>query len=214
MAHEMALMQVLGPNPENTYKALVAQANKEAKGNISASKKAYSQALYNVVSGKVNGGEMLTLADTSNTMSNVLVASTLGHAFLSALSDVGFHALTSSYRGLPFFRGLSHQLKTMVSEERQVFAARLGLTADGMISRMHAANRHADVYGVGKSSKIAEAVMRGSLLEPWTNAGRWGWGLNFTQELASNFKKDFSQLSSEFQRPKSGTFLEKPSRKR
>lgn len=199
MAHETALMEVLGPNPESMYKSLVAQAEKQMKG-ISPSRKAYSQALFNVVSGKVNGGEMLTLADASNTVTNMLVASTLGHAFLSALSDVGFHGITSAYRGLPVMRGFGKQIRLMKDEQLQVFAAKIGLTADGMIGRLHAANRHADVYGVGASSKIAEGVMRASLLEPWTNAGRWAWGLNFSQELAQNFGKSFDELSNAFKR--------------
>ena len=194
MAHEIALMEVLGPNPEATYKALMNQAAKEMRG-LDPVRKSYTNKLYNVVSGKVNGGEMLGFADASNTMTNILVASTLGSAFLSAISDVGFQLVTSVYRGLPAFRSMGKQLQLMTSEEAQVFAAKMGLMADGMIGRMHAANRYADVYGTGLSSKVAESVMRGSLLEPWTNAGRWGFGMSMSQEFASNFGKRFDELS-------------------
>ncbi len=193
MSHDIALMEVLGPSPENTYKALISMAEKTEKG-LKPLDRAYSNALYNVVSGKVNGGDMLTLADFSGAMTNILVASTLGKAFLSALSDTGFQAIESSYRGLPIFRSIGNQLKLMTNEDMQVFAVKTGLMADGMIGRFHAANRHADVYGVGATAKVSEGVMRLSLLEPWTNAGRWGFGMSYQQELAENFGKRFSSL--------------------
>ena len=44
------------------------------------------------------------------------------------------------------------------------------------------------------STKVAEFVMRASLLEPWTDMGRKAFGMEFSSALAENFGKSIDQL--------------------
>lgn len=192
MSHDMALMDVLGPSPENTFNALLSQVEKGQK--LKGRQKWFAKAIYNNVSGKTNQGDMTGLADFMQTTRNVLVASTLGKAFLSALSDVGFQAVTAKYNSIPAFKVLKRHMQLMGSEDTQKFAVKMGLVAEAMIGRVHAANRYADVYGTGLSAKVAEGVMRGSLLAPWTDAGRKAFGMEFGSLLAENFGKQLDEL--------------------
>lgn len=192
MSHDMALMDVLGPSPENTFKALLGQVEKTSK--IKERQKWFANAVYNNVSGKTNQGDLTSLADFMQTTRNVLVASTLGKAFLSAVSDLGFQFVTSKYNSVPAFKVLKRHMQLMGSEQTQQFAVKMGLMAEAMIGRVHAANRYADVYGTGITAKVAEGVMRGSLLSPWTDAGRKAFGMEFGSMLAENFSKQIDEL--------------------
>lgn len=191
-SHDIALMDIMGPSPDSTFKALLAQAEKD--GAVKGRKKWFLNAVYNNVSGKTNQGDLTSLSDFMQSTRNVLVASTLGRAFLSALSDVGFQAVTAKYNNVPAFKVLRRHMSVMTNEQQQVFAVKMGLTAEAMVGRIHAANRYADTYGTGPTAKVAEGVMRGSLLSPWTDAGRKAFGMEFGAMLAENFNKSFSQL--------------------
>jgi hypothetical protein len=199
MSHDIALMELFGPNPETTFKGLLSQVEK-SQGQLKGRKKWFLDAVYNNISGKTNQGELTGLADFMQTTRNVITASTLGRAFLSAFSDVGFQAVTAKYNSVPAFKVLKRHMSLMKSEESQVFAVKMGLVAEAMIGRVHAANRYADVYGVGPSAKVAEGVMRASLLSPWTDAGRKAFGMEFSSTLAENFGKTIGELDPNLQR--------------
>ena len=194
LSNDIALMERFGPNPKRTYDALRMQALKEGAKPL---KLRHADAIFNVASGKIGGGELVGLADTSQAITNVLTASTLGSAFLSALSDVSFNAITSHYRGMNFLRPLGRQMAQLNpnNEADRIFATKVGLIFESWTNRASGANRWADVYGVGPSAKTAEVVMRASLLSPWTEAGRNGFGLEMSSMLADNFGKSFGDLS-------------------
>lgn len=194
MSHDIALMEMFGPSPDSTFAALLNQVKKTQK--LKGGQERFVKAVYNNVSGKVNQGEMTSVADFMQSTRNILVASTLGKAFLSALSDVGFEAVTAKYNGVPAFKVFKRHLSLMTSEQSQVFGVRMGLAAEAMIGRVHAANRYADVYGTGATAKVAEGVMRASLLSPWTDAGRKAFGMEFGAMLADNFGTAFKDLDS------------------
>lgn len=198
MSHDIALIKMFGANPEQTYKALRLQAKKEG---ASALKLGQADKVWNVASGKVHGGELLGLADVSQTMSNVITFSHLGGAFISALSDAAFNGLTSYYRGVSPLKVLGSQMRLMSpnNEADRIFAVRLGLTAESWTNMAHSANRWADIYGVGATAKTAEVVMRASLLASWTDSGRHAFGMEFSALLADNFKKSFDKLPKELQ---------------
>lgn len=193
LANDIALMEVFGPSPETTYRALRAMVEKEIK--LTNVQKAMSDAVFNVVSGKLNQGELTGLSDFMQTTRNLLTAAILGKAFLSALSDIGFQAITSNFNKVPAFKVLSRQLRLMspANEADRLFGTKIGLISEA-VNRAAAANRYSDIYGTGKSTKVAEFVMRASLLEPWTDMGRKAFGMEFSAMLAENFGKTVDEL--------------------
>jgi hypothetical protein len=199
-AHDIALLEIMGPNPNTTYAALRALGEKQQA--LTLSQKRMADATFSVISGKTNQGEVTSLADFFQGFRNVITAAFLGKAFLSAISDVGFQIITTRYNNIPTVKTLGRQLKMLSpsSLEDQKVAVRIGLIAEAWIDRTHAANRYADVYGTGATAKIADAVMRASLLKPWTDAGRKAFGMEFAGLLADNFGKNFSDLDDGLRR--------------
>jgi len=192
-ANDIALLEILGPNPNTTFEALFAQAKKQGFG---FGEERQVRSIFNVVSGKVNQGELTSFADGLTTYRNIETAALLGKAFLSSFSDIGFQLITAKYNGVPAFKTLARHLGTFVKGDPADMAAatRIGLIADTWVQTANAGNRYADIYGVGTSSKVANAVMKASLLEPWTNSGRKAFGMEYAGVLADNFGKTFDEL--------------------
>jgi hypothetical protein len=198
MANDIAVMETLGPSPRGTFDFLLNKAKLEE--NISGANASFNNAVFKVAAGQVNGGELVSEADALEASRNILTSVTLGGAFISALSDVGFVAMTSKMNGISPLKVIRQQLSLMRpdNEADRIFGTRLGLTAENA-SRQTAANRYADTYGTGKAAKLAEGVMRASGLEAWTNASRKAFGMEFSALLADNFKKSFANLEAGIQ---------------
>ena len=99
MSSDIGLMEIMGPSPQSTFDALLSQAEKTT--GLKGRQTFLAKAVFNNVSGKTNQGDLTTAADFMQSTRNVLSAALLGKAFLSALSDVGFQAITSKYNNLP-----------------------------------------------------------------------------------------------------------------
>ncbi len=193
-ASDIATMEILGTSPKSTFEALLNQIKK--KGEIKPLQSRFATMLFDVSTGNVNQGELTTLADFMQSTRNILVASTLGKAFLSAFSDIGFQAITAKYNNIKPLKVLRRQMSLMKpdNEADRILAVKIGLIAEAWKGRATGANRYADVYGTDKTQKIAEGVMRASLLAPWTDAGRKGFGMEFSSMLADNFNLKLSEL--------------------
>ena len=199
-ANDIALMRVFGPNPDNAFEAIRLTIEKNEKP-FSSVQKSMSNSIFKVVTGKINQGELLGFADFMTMTRNLLTAANLGKAFLSAISDTTFQAITANYNGLPFMKVMKRQMSLMnpANEADRIAAVRMGLTAEAWITRAMAGNRFADIYGTGFSTKIAEGVLRASLLTSWTDAGRKAFGMEFSGFLADNFGKKLSELDQALQ---------------
>lgn len=200
MANDVAIMERLGPNPQSTYDALVGQL--KLRDQLSEFQEAKANALFDTVTGRINRGEMVSLADGFQTTRNLLTAAFLPSAWLSAIADVGFVGITAKYNNVPFIKTMQRQLRLMGKDQERIriFATKMGLMADNWIERSTAASRYSEITGTDFSTKIAEGVMRGSLLTPWTDSGRKAFGMEFSALLADNFNTRFSDLDRNLRR--------------
>ena len=198
MSNDIAVMETLGPSPRNTFDFLLNKAKLEE--DLTGPQEAFNNAVFKVAAGQVNGGELTSAADALEATRNVLTSVTLGGAFISALSDSGFVAMTAKMNGIAPLKVIRQQIALMRpdNEADRIFGTRLGLTAENA-ARQTAANRYADTYGTGKAAKLAEGVMRASGLEAWTNAARKAFGMEFSALLADNFQKSFADLETGLQ---------------
>ena len=199
MSHEIALMQKFGPNPPLAFQALF---NEIKKAKQSTSVFGSLEWTFKTINGDVDQVNHVTLADFAQHTRNVISASTLHSAFLSALSDPLFGAITANYRKVPFLKTMLRTISLLnpANEADRIFATKLNLGADAWIETAMGANRFADVYGTGVTRKMNEVVMRGSFLKPWTDASRKAFGMEYTSVLADNFHKSFDELDWEFRR--------------
>ena len=202
MAREIALMEVLGPNPSatiNFVKQTVEQhyqlAGKPEKARPAS--KAVDN-LYAAVTGTtnvpINGFWANTLAGTRQ----ILQSAQLGAASLAAITDINFQRMTRGANGMRQTKLLQQYLKEFMltpSKERAKLALRLGLTAEGYSAIAAAQMRFVgDISGPEITRRISDFVMRASLLSPITQAGRWSFGMEFLGMLADYSGKTFDEL--------------------
>jgi hypothetical protein len=172
-SNDIALVETLGTNPKVMYDALKNQAKQlQAQSGKAASEPAVAlmDATYKTVSGEINGGDLLTLADGVQFVRNIQVASKLGGAFLASFTDVATSAITAHYNGMSATKVFKRHMQLFAggTEEDRKALARMGLIFDTWTGRAHSQNRFSDTYGTGASAKTAEVVLRASALEPWT----------------------------------------------
>ena len=200
MANDIAKMEILGPNPNATYRYLTDLAMK--RGALSPGlQRRYLDSIWNVVSGQAQSAESVRFADFSAAVRNLLTAAHLGGAFLSAISDVAFQRQTARFNGLSAMKTFKRQLSLMnpANAEDRLLAVKMGLTADAWVTRALAANRYVEVSGAGFAAKVSDAVMRASLLSSWTDSGRKAFGMEFMGFVAEQTGRSFDELNPKLQ---------------
>lgn len=195
MAHEISLMEKFGPNPEGTYRYLRDLALRAGDLKEHSIDDKLIGSMWNVVSGKTGGGSSMAQGWTA--ARNWIAATRLGSGAVSALSDPAFIRQTAAWNALPasgVAKELMAQLAEMPAGERQIAAVKLGLGAEAWITRGLAANRFAEVSGLGLSAKAADFTMRASGLTKLTDAELKAWGMMVLGELGDRRALTFEQL--------------------
>tara|TARA_R110000744_G_C19351598_1_gene560497 strand:+ start:207 stop:2669 length:2463 start_codon:yes stop_codon:yes gene_type:complete len=203
MSRDIAMMEVLGPNPRATVNFIKQTLQKDASGNDVAERAARRSsssidALYAATTGSMNAPVDSKFAYTFAGIRQVLQSAQLGAAAISAVTDMNFGRIARSMVGLPQTKMIQNYLKflnPLSLEEKGKLAVRLGLTAEGWSTLAAAQMRYVgDLSGPEVTRRVADFVMRASLLSPWTNAGKWAFGMEFLGNLADNAGKSFDQL--------------------
>ena len=191
LARDLALVEVLGPNPEHAFdeilhRAMQAEVEKapQRKGAID-DEAAGLQNLYNEVAGAYKEVASQQLARGFNTLRNWLVATRLGSAVITSFSDEATMRLTAHLNNLPEMQLLRNELKLMnpanVEDRRILRRAGLGLeTLIGSINR--AGQEH---LFDGMSSRVATFSLRASGLNFLTDARRQAFGATMMDALGS-----------------------------
>lgn len=216
MSREISALQVLGPNPTASLRWMQQRVEKDLKvealrkrqkndaydSRINSTKRTMDL-LWEFHTGSsnspVNGKWARTMAGTRS----LIQAAQLGSAAISALTDLGFQKMAAGQVGTSFrgivsrYAGLLNPLDT---GDQQV-AVRLGLIADNWSQLASAQQRYVgEVAGPEVTRRITDFVMRVSLLSPWTQAGRWAFGMEFYGMMADNAGKAFKDLPPPFRR--------------
>jgi hypothetical protein len=132
-----------------------------------------------------------------------LQSAQLGAATLSAITDINYQRIARQHAGLREAKAMKDITKILKpgSIEDQRMAVRLGLIAENWSSQAMAQARYVgDVTGPEISRRVADFVMRASGLSPWTQAGRWAFGMEFMGKLADDAGKTFDQLHPDLQK--------------
>ena len=97
MAHDISLMEMFGPNPNNAYETL---RNEARRLGASTAKLAQADSQWAVVSGKVNGGDLQAVGDIGAASGNVITWAVLGGTYLAAIPGAGFRVIIAACRGI------------------------------------------------------------------------------------------------------------------
>lgn len=213
MARDIARLQILGPNPTATVRYLADVVEKDvmetASRNgtptdrpetIARSTRATLEKMYDHLTGSVNAPVHGKAARVFTGVRSVLQSAQLGAAALSAIGDLGFGKMAASKVGIPYRRLLSQTARMFspTNVEDQRVAVRIGLIADNWATLASGQQRYlGEVSGPEIGRRLADGIMRLSLLSPWTQAGRWAFGMEFSGLMADNMARNFDNLPDE-----------------
>ena len=215
MARDIALMKVLGPNPDATVEfmkrlvvggraaAAIEETGTRAVRLIGRDPTATIDALYAQVSGSALTPDSEAWAKGMGSVRAWLSAVNLGGAFLSAVSDVAFTGLTSSFNGFSGMKTVGRLVKTFgsVSKADRMDALNAGFAVDTWTTTLAAQQRFtAEAIGHDWARRVSDTVLRGSFLSAWTEAGKAAFQREFLGYMTRNRRKAFGDLPDALKR--------------
>jgi hypothetical protein len=206
MARDIAAMEILGPNPAATLdwvKGTIAQSaeldmapgSKAVNAASSAGKKIDD--LWDEYRGANMEPRNERLALWGSGLRAWQTATKLGGAFLSATSDMAFQASRRRFNGLSNATLAPQYLKLFKpgSIEDQKMAVRRGLIAESWASRTASQSRYLMDEMTGEvPRRLAEGVLRLSLLGRHTQMAKWAYGMETLATYTEAAGKSFDHL--------------------
>jgi len=198
MARDIALMEVLGPNPEWMVRYLRDLAMRDISDPQQAARFAWRfDSVWSQVSGTANTPVNEAVATFFRETRAWITAARLGGATLSSVSDFATMRQVQAWNGLPATGWMNDYLRLLNpanAEDRRV-AVRAGLLAEAWAQRAAGAMRNqADVIGTGLGSRAADFVLRASGLNAHTQAARWAIQMETLGVLADEAGKQLDDL--------------------
>lgn len=191
LAKDVALVEMLGPNPDHTFRLFrdralktMVEADPTQHGKAIEQAKA-AESLYAMVAGKTQPIANANVARFFDGLRNLMVASKLGSAFLTAITDEGTMRVAAHVANVPQMRMLRNELATLnpLNRQEERLALRAGLA---MNTLAHSLNRWGNEgLGSGWSAKLANATLRASGLSAITEARKRAYGVTMMDALGA-----------------------------
>lgn len=203
MARDIALLEGLGPNPASAFKYLQATAQKIEDKPLA---RQFNQGIFNLINGTGDANRSPAWAHLMGGIRSWNVASKLGAAALSAVSDLAFIRQTAKWNGMSATRTFMRYLSQLnpANEADRILATRTGITALSWSDAYSNVARFSELASgtagklgqfSGAGNMAAEITMRASGLNAMTDAGRRAFALEFAANLAEHFDKTYAQLN-------------------
>lgn len=208
MARDVALMRVLGPNPNMGLEYASQVAKKRAQELRTQGKKVrnlvgFKRDIEGITNRSVTRTKaMLAHADgTANTPAEgyevsaaffgatrqYIVATKLGSALLSSVTDTATMEIAAQSVGMGGGRILTRHVELMASSATRETAARMGWVADTLATAGSGAARYlGETYAPEVTRRLADFTLRVSGLNYWTDMGRAAFKMEFAGHLADN----------------------------
>lgn len=195
LSKEIAMLETYGPNPDQTFQLFLEKTLQEKAVSEPGKTEAAQQdarrlaSLYDFVTGKTQPIVNEHLAGTFDTLRNWLVASRLGSAVITALTDEATLHLTAQVNNLPEVQLMRNELAALnpANKTEEALAHRAGIGIQTMLSHL---NRWgSDNLGPTWSSKMASTVMRASGLEALDGARKRAFGVTMMSALGETVGK-------------------------
>lgn len=160
ISRDLAVAQVLGPDPDRAAKTLIQMYQKEGGSRFWANKLA---SIYEISSGKASAPVSQALALAGQSTRQFLSSVQLGGAILSATSDFGFTKATASWHGLEMSKIMGDYVANLAKtgKEARAQAMRDGLILEVGLRGLHDAAR--DAIGdlqAGKEGAVLNGLSR------------------------------------------------------
>lgn len=208
MAHDLALMRVLGPNPNAGLEFAAQVATKRAETSADAAMAAAVRKTIPLAK------SMLALANgTANVPVNeawaaffggtraVLHSASLGSAVISSVTDAATITAATQTLGMSATNVLAKSVKLMVSQATRETAARMGYVAESMADAGGGTSRwFAGMFGSGISERMAGFTVRATGLTFVTDMRKVAFQMEFSGFLAEHAGMAFDALPVQLRR--------------
>ncbi|WP_027284487.1 hypothetical protein [Rubritepida flocculans] len=203
MARDIAMLEVLGPNPDWMIRMLRDEAQRRLAlaGDPEKARRAAWRidTVWAHVSGLASTPVNDWVATAFRETRAFLTAARLGSAVLSSVSDFATMRQVAAWNGLPATGWMGDYLRLLNprnAEDRRI-AVRAGLIAEAWAQRAAGAMRNqADVVGTGLGTRAADFVLRAQGLAAHTQAARWAIGMEMLGHLAEQAGRRFEDLDA------------------
>jgi hypothetical protein len=211
MSQDIAMMRVLGRNPENTKRFMLGLVEKEAmrlaetapagatpeeirafkrsnarlEGDLGTERKRFEN-IWAEVSGENRVPVNLARAERWATTRYWIAATDLGSAIISSFGDLATVAMTARFNALPIMNVIGRAVELMRDvQNADIFAAQMGMTFDSLASVIGVHDRLiGESARSGVAAKLASANIRVSGLRRWSIALRTAFATEMAAELA------------------------------
>ncbi len=191
LAKDIGLVESMGPNPNTMFSVLQDTAKKTGQADLIGPFLVTSSNMWDALSGKTGMPANARLADIAQGIRNIEVFGKLQSAMLSSVTDIPTYYTALHFNRLPVWGAMTNLVKAFGKDQKE-FANRAGLIAESIVSDM---NRWAEGnIGAGWTGKLANATMKASLLEAWTDATRRAFSLTMMGGLGKMSRTDFAKL--------------------
>jgi len=218
MARDVALMRVLGPNPNAGLEFAAQVAKKRAQElraqgvrvrNIAGIKRdiepitdravTRTRAMLAHADGSANtpaeGYE--TSAAFFGATRQYVVSTKLGSAMLSSVTDLATMEMGAQAVGMGGGKIMSRHVELMAKSATRETAAQMGWVADTLATTGAGAARFlGETYAPEVSRRMADMTLRLSGLNYWTDMGRTAFKMEFSGFMASNAARGFSDIDA------------------
>jgi hypothetical protein len=192
ISRDIGLVERYGPNP-NAQIRLQTDLARKVDGGIKRTAGNLPEAYWRVLNGTSVSPESAQLAQIAQTTRNVQTFAKLAGALLSSITDLGTLFVTTGYNRLGYFEALRNAGRVATSGETRDFLTAHGVIAESLISDL---NRWSgDNVRHNWSGRLANATMRLSLLNAWTDSLRRGFSLTMMQGLGRLSKTEWGALT-------------------
>jgi len=226
MSRDIAMLKVLGPNPDATHtwamgmikKQMKIDAAAEAQGKFKRKKLNKFKNEEDRTNGIIKNAENLYAYHKGNlhkpidgfmgrtfaSLRQLLTAAQLGGASVMAITDFHWSRITSKFNGLPAYKANQNSLKLlkegMTDKVLSRTAIRLGLIAEHWSTVAGVQARYLnEVDAPFWAKRVSDFVLRGSGLSHITQSGRWAFGMSVMGTLAEESGKVFGKLNVKLQ---------------
>ncbi|MBB4342154.1 hypothetical protein [Rhizobium leguminosarum] len=213
MAKEIAFVEVLGPNYQQTFEKLLQVARdddsvrassigKKIQRSITMNSPSAVQRTYDALSGRLGAAQSDLIAGIGGGMRNLMTASRLGSATISALPGDSMTAiLASNYNGVPAANVLARLVTDLTTNRHgaEELARQLNLTAATVLDTAIGTKRFDDeVIGQGITGRLADGLMRVTGINTWTEGLKRAFSMEFMGMIARQTENKFEDLDPVF----------------
>jgi len=211
MGKEIAFVEVLGPRYQENFEKLIAAARdsdaasstgQRVANRITMNSPAAVQRTYDALSGKLGIAQSDLIAGIGGGMRNLQTAARLGSATIAALpGDTVTAALAANFNGIPASAVISRLVSDLAvnREGAEEIARQLNLTAASVLDTAIGTKRFDDdVIGQGITGRTADALMRLSGINVWTEGLKRAFSMEFMGHIARQSEKQFEALDPMF----------------